>query len=392
MQTSVAIDASTRAGMTTDILDESRLLAEIGVSEQEERAYRLLLARGALAVDDLCQALLLDRAQSAQLLAALEAKGLAVYEPGALPRFLPGTPEVAVEALILRKQATLERTRSAIARLKHEGSSRTAAAPPSPVGSVVTVITGRDLQLQTYRQVQNTAQHELRCLMPAPFVMAGNHAQPEQPRYGSARYLSVLDAAARTDGATMEHIRARSAPNDEWRFARSIPIRVMIADRRLALLALDNDGLDGTLLLVRPSPLLDGLNAMFDMIWARAAHAGPPAAARIAVGDSTSAFCGELEALIPLLAAGLNDKTIAHRLRISVRTLLRRVAKLLNVLDAHSRFQAGWSLALRLHGITAPGNVSDEQPKPESRPDGENQDSPQRRKAPLSEWPGPQPR
>lgn len=376
--------------MTTDILDENRLLAEIGVNEQEERAYRLLLARGALAVDDMSQALLLERAQSEQLLAALEAKGLAVYESGAVPRFLPGTPEVAVAALILRKQATLDRTRSAITRLNRDGGNRAAVNPPSPVGSVVTVITGRDSQLLAYRQVQNTAQHELRCLVPAPFVMPDSHAP--RARSGSVRYLSVLDATARTDGATMEHIRARSAPNDEWRFARTIPVRVLIADRCLALLALDNDGLDGSLLLVRPSPLFDGLNAMFDMIWAGAIPAVPAAAARIAAANATSAFSGELEALIPLLAAGLNDKTIAHRLRISVRTLLRRVAKLLNVLDAHSRFQAGWSLALRLHGITAPAGVTDELPKPESPPDGVTQDSPQRRKAPLMEWPGPQPR
>ena len=43
----------------------------------------------------------------------------------------------------------------------------------------------------------------------------------------------------------------------------------------------------------------------------------------------------------------LNDKTIAHELDISIRTLDRRVVELLKGLDARTRFQAGWLAATR---------------------------------------------
>jgi hypothetical protein len=159
----------------------------------------------------------------------------------------------------------------------------------------------------------------------------------------------VLDATAMTDPVAIEEVRARIVSQDEWRFGQNIPFRLMIADKRLALLPLDNHSPEGAALLVRPSSLLDGFNALFEMIWSAAA----PVELTKDAGDSPDSFSSELEELIPLLAAGMNDKAIAHRLRISTRTLMRRVVRLLTVLDARSRFQAGWSLALRLHGITA---------------------------------------
>jgi hypothetical protein len=163
----------------------------------------------------------------------------------------------------------------------------------------------------------------------------------------------VIDAALLTDRTALEQIRAQDGSQAEWRVAQNLPFGLMIADGRLALLSLDHHSAAGTALLVRPSPLLDEFNAMFDMMWRRAAPAdfGTEPAAKD--GDLPAAFSSELEELIPLLAAGFNDKAIAHQLHISARTLMRRIAKLLASLDARSRFQAGWSLALRLHGITA---------------------------------------
>jgi hypothetical protein len=99
-----------------------------------------------------------------------------------------------------------------------------------------------------------------------------------------------------------------------------------------------------------------------------------------------------LEELIPLLAAGLNDKAIAHQLRISARTLMRRVVKLHSVLDAHSRFQAGWTLALRLHGITAPDGVHAALSRSESESQTMDANQHQHRGARRSSGSGPHPR
>jgi DNA-binding NarL/FixJ family response regulator len=53
----------------------------------------------------------------------------------------------------------------------------------------------------------------------------------------------------------------------------------------------------------------------------------------------------EADQLLPLLAAGLNDKAIAHELGISASTLTRRITDLMDRLDAQTRFQLGWMAA-----------------------------------------------
>ena len=350
--------------MTSDVLDPNRLLAEIDITEQEEQAYKLLLARGALAAHEVSAALQLSEAQGLQLLAALASKALVERVPDAELRFVPSTPEVAIEALIVQKQATLERTRSAIATLSRVGQE----SPPSPPASCVEVITGRTSLLQAHGLLRSLAQRELRCLMPTPCMMPNVSFERELARAAGVRCLRVVDSAAIKDRAAIEHFCGPVAPLDECRFSQTLPLALTIADRGLALLPLNMHNPEGPALLVRPSSLLDGLNAMFELIWAQATPVGFPIEATAA--DARSLLSSELESLIPLLAAGLNDKAIAHRLHISVRTLIRRVTKLLTVLDARSRFQAGWASALLLHGIRAPDSGDTQLSVPESTANG----------------------
>jgi DNA-binding NarL/FixJ family response regulator len=54
--------------------------------------------------------------------------------------------------------------------------------------------------------------------------------------------------------------------------------------------------------------------------------------------------------ILQTLATGLTDEAAARRLGISLRTYRRRVAGLMNLLEADSRFQAGVHAAER--GLT----------------------------------------
>lgn len=51
--------------------------------------------------------------------------------------------------------------------------------------------------------------------------------------------------------------------------------------------------------------------------------------------------------MLRLLAAGLTDEAVARRLDVSVRTLRRVTADLMERLEARSRFQAGYLAATR---------------------------------------------
>jgi DNA-binding NarL/FixJ family response regulator len=51
--------------------------------------------------------------------------------------------------------------------------------------------------------------------------------------------------------------------------------------------------------------------------------------------------------LLALLAAGLKDEAIARHLQITTRSLRRRMGKIMDLLNARSRFQAGVQAAAR---------------------------------------------
>ncbi|MFF8990530.1 LuxR family transcriptional regulator [Streptomyces sp. NPDC014983] len=53
------------------------------------------------------------------------------------------------------------------------------------------------------------------------------------------------------------------------------------------------------------------------------------------------------DAIVRLLTAGMTDAAVARRLGMSVRTCRRHVAEIMSALDAESRFQAGYLLALQ---------------------------------------------
>jgi hypothetical protein len=138
----------------------------------------------------------------------------------------------------------------------------------------------------------------------------------------------------------MDHIRAMAGLGEQARVYSTLPLKLIVFDRHTALLPmnpLDPELVAGAM-LVRASALLDALHMFFELVWDRAIPL-PLDSSRPAAGPQADSAAGDL---IPLLAAGLTDKAAAHQLGISHRTLQRRIKALMNTLDAHSRFQAGY--------------------------------------------------
>jgi hypothetical protein len=110
---------------------------------------------------------------------------------------------------------------------------------------------------------------------------------------------------------------------------RPLP-QLLLVDRRLALLALDGRKLADGGVLMRDPATVRALGAAYGALWESAS----PAAASHGVPV-------ELRAVLAMLLRGVTDDVAARRLGVSPRTYHRRVARLLHVLGAGSRFQAG---------------------------------------------------
>ncbi|MGD3112900.1 helix-turn-helix domain-containing protein [Streptomyces sp. YGL11-2] len=99
-------------------------------------------------------------------------------------------------------------------------------------------------------------------------------------------------------------------------------------------------------MLLRDTALVNLYYQLFEQTWAQLAD--KPAAS--VVDADLQALREREREMLDLLAAGLTDEMISRRTGVSVRTIRRTVAALMDRLGARSRFQAG-ALAARHWGI-----------------------------------------
>jgi hypothetical protein len=114
---------------------------------------------------------------------------------------------------------------------------------------------------------------------------------------------------------------------------------ILVVDRRHVLLRQTDRRRDGEAVVVRGTPLLEGLLRLAESQWDRAQDL-----ARVPAGpaDETIGQSGESRAtVLGYLAAGVLDETAAREMGVSLRTYRRYVATLMGELNAASRFQAG---------------------------------------------------
>lgn len=138
------------------------------------------------------------------------------------------------------------------------------------------------------------------------------------------------------DGHTARYVDWLSERGARIRTVATLPLRMIVADRKAVLVPMDATDSSQGALLIRDAGVVAALLALFEVIWEQSSVFGARRTGRDEVGLSR-----QERAVVRLLAEGHTDDVVARRLGVSVRTCRRLVADLMIRLDAHSRFQAG---------------------------------------------------
>jgi DNA-binding CsgD family transcriptional regulator len=142
-------------------------------------------------------------------------------------------------------------------------------------------------------------------------------------------------------------VRESVAMGEDIRVRESVPLRMLVVDRQLALVPLQPSGDDrgGGALLVHPGGLLDALLGLFDLMWADAVPVLP---SEDALEDDGLGGVDEVDRhVLALLLHGLTDQAIGGQLGLSLRTVQRRVHQLMARAEVSTRFQLGHAAAVR---------------------------------------------
>jgi sugar-specific transcriptional regulator TrmB/DNA-binding CsgD family transcriptional regulator len=335
-------ESPTQAAVVSPSPTWTRSLETLGVSELEERAYCMVLEHHTATMEDVAAFLSLPSDDAQRLLDTIESYGLASRSADRPPRYIAVPPEVAIEALINQRQSGLEKARLAIPKLKKRAKLHADAEERE---QVVEVIENGAVLAQIVDRFLRGVKNEIIGFQRPPILFP----RDSEPVPAGTQAKIVSDASYLEMPGAIENLRQSVEMGEEARTYAMLPFKMLIVDRRLGLITLHSENIDGAALLVRPSALLDAMCMLFDLVWERATPIVTEACGMLEVNHPSSRLTKAAEQLIPLLAAGLNDKAIAAEMNISAMTLNRRINELLRHYGIRTRFQLGWRAAMDMH-------------------------------------------
>ncbi|WP_327692380.1 TrmB family transcriptional regulator sugar-binding domain-containing protein [Streptomyces sp. NBC_00461] len=272
------------------------------------------------------------------------------------PRSASEKPVRPLEWDLLREQAALERRRQDITALRGTfndlaGTYHEAHLSYSECGIQV-VRSGAAVRALLERMIGECGEEVAAC-------QPGGPGPPEVlddalPRdiamlERGVRLYSLYQHASRFDGPTIEYATKAMRADAEIRTATTLPPRMIIVDRRTALLT--HRSSDASAVIVQEPSIVSYLYEVFSRAWE-----GASLFTTAKAPDQTETWNGTQHLLLQLLGDGLTVAAISKRLGIAERTCQGYPTGLFNDLGVSDRFQAG--VMAHARGLVDPARVT----------------------------------
>ncbi|MEO3796644.1 LuxR C-terminal-related transcriptional regulator [Nonomuraea sp. B10E15] len=314
----------------------------LGINDVAETVYLAMLEHPQAGVEDLMRNLGMEEHQVRQALDDLARMSLLRISGSAGEVLVPVNPKTGLAALLARQQTEIAKRQQ---ELEESRASLTALLDVYAESRVHTSATGID-RLEgvdtvraRLRELSETCTWEV-----ASFMYGG--AQPEASMAASrpldrdaidrgVRLRTIYLDSVRNDPATCAYAQWLCDMGSEVRTTSVLPMRMLIVDRRIAVVPVDMERPCAAAVEVANPGLLTGLVALFNFAWKNAVPFGTR---RRRHDDGRTA---QEKQVLRLLGLGHTDEMVSRRLGVSVRTVRRTVSALQERLDAKSRFQVG---------------------------------------------------
>lgn len=320
-------------------------LRDLGLSERQERVYRLLLAHPQLTMEELARLVEHDEDAVRVDLAVLVRLALGRVDYGRPAHVRLANPAVAVPQLIeeveddlLQRQRRVRDTRIDLGVLAPDRPDDTAG---------VERIEDLDLVRERLDELSFFTRTSVYAVQPGSSLspLALQAARPLDQR-GLRRGLDmriVYEQAVLADESSADYLQRLVMQGAQVRLSPRPVERLVIMDESVAVVPIDPLSSARGALIVRQPGLVVGMVRLFESTW-RDAVPVPSTGEPVEDDDPIS---DEDRQILTLLATGCTDETAARHVGISVRHLRRKVARLMERLAATSRFEAGAEAARR---------------------------------------------
>lgn len=324
------------------------MLKILGVGEDAELVYQEMLKDSDVGVDEIASRLGWDAVRVRMSLDELAR--LSLVRPSAkAPGFLRAVePQVGLASLLYsrevelqRRQRDLEVSRVAIENIIADYSSivRTRGIP------TVEQLEGIESIRLRIGALAHTCTSEVMAFLPSGAQSAASMEASKPLDLAvlerGVQIRSIYLESIANDSATMDYAHWLVGFGAQVRLAPTLPPRMVIYDRRTAIVPMDPQETGKGALLLNGPGIVMALCELFEQYWAAAVPVD------IGADRQDEELTTQERAILQLLAQGCTDDVVARRLGVSVRTGRRITANVANKLKAKSRFQMGAKAMLR---------------------------------------------
>ncbi|MEV7026219.1 helix-turn-helix transcriptional regulator [Kitasatospora sp. NPDC093558] len=325
------------------------MLSALGLDSVAETVYRTMLAEPMSGIAELCEQVSLPEAavrDALDRLADLQLLRPSRETPGALR---PVSPEVGLELILRRQEEELLRRQQELALSKAAAARAIAEYTdlrPGAGTDTAERLVGLDAIQAKLEILAAEVARECLSVMPGG-AQSGASLEASRPLDESAMgrgvaLLTLYQDSVRNDPDTLGYARWMTDLGGSVRTCPTLPPRMLLFDREVAVVPIDPADTRLGALCTREPGIVASLVALFEQTWQTAV----PLGADRPQDAETGLAAGERE-LLKLLASGMTDEVAGRHLGISVRSVRRQMAALMERLEASSRFEAGLRAAQR---------------------------------------------
>lgn len=313
----------------------------LGLTPPQTAVYRAVLRRPGSCTGRLAQLVGLPEEQVEEALHTLRARGF-------VRGLVPVRPDTVLEPALVEVEQDLTEARAGLVDARQQLTELVelyaggVASSDSNV-EVERIDSGRVAVQRRVDELSRSVTREMLAVNPAStrtdlddkelsaaVVLTGRGAQ----------LRTIVGAGVYDDPADLRHAHDMQAVGDQHRVHPDPPLQMLLLDRRVAVVPIDPEAsADGALFIWSP-PVVRSFLLLYESLWEQSRPLLQPV-------DAPPELPPREARLLELLAAGLKDEAIARHLGISVRTVRRESAALLDRLGAATRFQAGIEAARR---------------------------------------------
>lgn len=314
------------------------VLTALGATETEDRVYRFAATTPSTTCSEIAEATGLSCSQVQTALDGLQERRLISRTTDKPARYAASSPGI-VEAMLADR---LLEARHALEALDRLSAKRRARQISPDMAGVFEVVCGNEALRHHALHLIRTARSELVNMIKPPVIAVQSSERVLPPE--STRNRAIFETAALEAPGALDAIRDGLRGRDEIRVRAELPLKLLAADRAVALVPIAQLDTTPVGVLVYQSAILDGLLTLFEYVWENSVRLDV-ANGRTCPAGVDSVLSPEDRQLLSLLLAGLTDEAIAAHFRVSVRTVQRKVHALMEVASVRTRMQLAWEAA-----------------------------------------------